>query len=102
MKPQVKNAADEQQVKSAVLKNKLGREREIDDIRFLLSTEQGRRFYWRYLSVCGIYQQSADNSGSWTYFKEGQRSIGLILMNDLMEADTEAYVKMIKESKKEF
>jgi hypothetical protein len=97
MKPLVKNAADEEQVREAKGKAKLGRDRELDDVREILSSPAGRRFYWRYLEECKLYKQCADHSGSWTYFNEGQRNIGLKLLSDLNEACPEAYLVMLKE-----
>lgn len=99
--PVVSNAADEGQVKEAAVKVKRGRNQEIQDIAFILGDKRGRRFYWRYLSSCGVYKSSADNSGSWTYFNEGRRNVGLSLMADMDEAAPEAYALMLKESKEE-
>ena len=100
-KPLVKNATDEGQIKNAQIKEKLASEKKLNDLRFLLSTEQGRRFIWDLLSNCGIYKESADASGSWTYYKEGRRSIGLSVLAQVVEADPDSYLKMMKESKKE-
>ena len=44
MKPLVKNAADPGQVKEAESKLKRHRERELNDVRAVLSTPEGRRF----------------------------------------------------------
>jgi hypothetical protein len=100
-KPLVKNASDEGQIKNAQIKEKLVFESAINDMKFILAIEQGRRFIWSMLSDCGIYSESADQSGSWTYYKEGRRSIGLKLLSKIMDADPDAYLKMMKESKKE-
>lgn len=90
-----KNAADEQQISNAKQKEKLGRERELNDLKFLLSSEQGRRFVWRYLELCGVFKSSFTGSSE-TFFLEGQRNIGLKLLADVMEADPESYIKMQK------
>jgi hypothetical protein len=100
-KPMVKNASDESQVKYAQVKEKLAADKQHNDIKFILATEQGRRFLWELLSSCGVYRQSADHSGSWTYFNEGKRSIGLEVLTQITAADPDSYLKMIKESKKE-
>lgn len=97
----VSNAADEGQVKEASVKVKKGRNQEIQDIAFILNDKRGRRFFWRYLSTCGVFKSSADNSGSWTYFNEGRRNVGLQLLSDMDEAAPEAYSLMLKESKEE-
>ena len=95
----IKNASNEVQVKEAKAKEKFGREQELADLIFVLSTVNGRRLIWRYLCSCGIYKQSADVSGSWTYFNEGKRSVGNMMLADIMECMPDAYITMMKESK---
>ncbi len=94
----MKNAADRSQVKQAEYKQKRSRENELDDVRHVLSTPNGRRFFWRYLSECGVFKTSFDGS-SRTYFNEGERNVGLKLMADVNDADPEAYVTMLLESR---
>lgn len=62
--------------------------------RNLLASPHGRRILWKMISSCGVYTRSADNSGSWTYFKEGQRSIGLNIIAELIDADPQGYIKL--------
>lgn len=100
-RPLVKNASDEGQIRNAQQKEKLVFERKLNDLKFILSTEQGRRFIWDLLSRCGIFKESADASGSWTYYKEGRRSVGLSILTEVVEADPDSYLKMMKDSKKE-
>jgi hypothetical protein len=96
----VGNASDSDQVEKAKEKEKHGRDLEINDMRFILSTPQGRRTLWRYLSHCGIYQSSFRTSSE-IYYLEGQRAVGLEILKDIHDSDSEAYVKMINENKKE-
>ena len=97
--PLVKNTADEGQVKEAEAKVKRGRERELADLLFILSTVQGRRLIWRYLSRCGIFKTSFVEDSNRTAYNEGERMIGLNLLADVMEADPDSYLKMMKEAK---
>lgn len=92
------NAADETQVKERSKKELRGRDRELADIRAVLSTHHGRRFFWRYLAECGVFRTSFTGNST-TFFNEGKRDIGLRLMADLMEAAPEQYMVMQKESK---
>ena len=96
----VNNASDQMQIKSAREKEKFGRDLELQDMKFLLSTVQGRRTLWRYLTDCGVYQSSFRTSSE-IYYLEGQRSIGLKILVDINDADSEAYIKMMLENKKE-
>ena len=98
VKPLVRNAADEGQVREAESRAKRGRELQIEDICGILATRGGRRFMWRYLEECGVFKTSFTGS-SQTFFLEGQRNIGLKILADVTEADPDAYLKMMKESK---
>lgn len=94
----VRNAADEDQIKEAKKKAGLERRQELSDLREVLALAGGRRLIWRYLSMCGVYRLSyALNAG--IYFAEGQRDIGLKLMADIMEANDEALILMMREAK---
>jgi len=94
-----RNIADESQVKEGSQKAKRLRERELSDIRFILETEMGRRFVWRYLSLAGVFQTSFTGNST-TFFNEGRRDIGLKLLADVSEAKPEAYLQMAHEAKK--
>lgn len=77
----------------------ISRRRELSDIAQILSTLEGRRFYWRMMVTCGIFLSSFTGNNT-TFYNEGMRNIGLILLADMNEADPTAYLKMISESKK--
>lgn len=96
----VQNAADQNQVREANLKVKYGREKELEDIKYILASPQGRRFVWRYLEITGLFKTSFTGSSE-TFFLEGGRNIGLKILADVNEADPEGYLKMLKESKGE-
>lgn len=94
----VKNAADEGQVKDAKEREKLGLEKDQNDLRWVMSMPQGRRFLWRILEGCGIYKSSFTGSSE-TFFLEGQRNVGLKLLAEIMEADSESYMLMQREAR---
>jgi len=95
----VGNAADPEQVKEADSKAKRGRERELDDVHFILRHPEGRRFVWRYLEECGVYKTSFTESNKHTFFLEGIRNVGLKLLTDINEASPESLLLMMKEAK---
>jgi hypothetical protein len=70
-----------------------------DDLKFILSTPQGKRFLYKLLSHCGVYQSSFDNSGSKVYFNEGQRSVGLHVLSEIEKADENGYFNILKAKK---
>jgi len=97
--PLVRNAADKEQVKGAKRKEKSRRENEVVDTQYILSSFNGRRFLWRYLELCGVFKTSFSPESSQAAFNEGQRNVGLRLLSDINEANPDAYLQMMKESK---
>lgn len=96
--PFVKNPADSTQVKEGRAKASFSRKQELADMRKILETQEGRRFVWRYLEVCHIFQSSWSPSAA-IHFNEGQRDIGLRLIADVTEANDEALIQMMREAK---
>lgn len=74
----------------------LQRTREVEDFKWLMKHEAGRRFMWRVLSMTGVFRTSMTGDNR-TFFNEGARSVGLQLMAELNDHSIEAYVKMLKE-----
>jgi len=95
MKPLVQNSADPDQVKKAKDKEKYNREDELHDLKQVLSTNEGKRFIWRYLEKCGVFTSSFTGNSE-TFFKEGGRNIGLQLLADVQEANIESLIEMMK------
>lgn len=96
----VGNASDSQQVKNAKRSEESKRNQELNDVEFVLSTPQGRRFLWRLLGVCHVFKTSFTGNST-TFFNEGKRDIGLRLLADINEASPNSYLKMMQEAKKE-
>lgn len=94
-----RNAADEGQIQDQSQKEKFRREREANDVRSLLANIEGRRFLWRLMETCGVYHQSFTGNSE-TFFLEGKRSIGLFVIAEILDAEPDAYLLMIKENRK--
>jgi hypothetical protein len=88
--PKVKsyNAADEEGVKSRKRKDESARDRELHDLRTLMQSIEGRRFIWRLLDRAGVFRTSFTGNST-TFFNEGQRNMGLIVLADVHEACAE-------------
>jgi hypothetical protein len=97
-----KNAANPGHVQKSEHDEKIIRENELNDLRYVLNDVQGRRFLWKMLADCGIYESSFTGNNSETFFKEGSRKVGLKIMTDIMEASPESYLVMLKESKEKY
>lgn len=94
----VKNTADEEQVNRARKKDKLDRHQEMADMKFLMAQESGRRFLWRLLRICRMNRISFDGGSSeWTAFNEGHRNVGNQILPDMIEANPEAYIQMLRD-----
>lgn len=99
-KPLVKNAADERQVNEAGKKVQFGRERELADLGFVMSTPQGRRVMWKLLSFCKTFNSVWEASAK-IHYNSGQQDVGHFLMAEIMASNEDAYLQMAKEAKKE-
>lgn len=73
------------------------RELEIDAIRVIMSSEGGRGFLNRLLQETGLDRSSFDNDPITHARNAGQRSVGVWLRDELIEADLDLYLRMIKE-----
>ena len=68
----------------------------------LLKVPWGQRIIWNLMSKCGIFAQSfVPESPESTAFNEGRRSIGNTLLRQVVDIKPEAYLQMVKRSKKE-
>ena len=69
---------------------------EVRDLQHVMGTPQGRRFVWRLLDRCHIYTSSFTGNSE-TYFREGERNIGLMLFADINTSCPGLYATMQKE-----
>lgn len=94
------NAADEESVKTRKRKDEQVRDREMHDMRTVMSSAEGRRFIWRLLEKAGVFRTSFTGNST-TFFNEGMRNMGLVVLADVHEACAEQYIVMMNESKKD-
>lgn len=94
----VKNAADESQVKEAKRKELSGRDRELNDVRNILSTREGRRFVWRLLGHCKVFS-SVWHASALIHYNAGMQDVGHYILADINDADPALLVLMMKENK---
>lgn len=66
-------------------------------IASLMSTATGRAWMLELLEACHIFTTSHSSSALNTAFAEGERNIGLRLLNQIMDACPDDYVLMMKE-----
>lgn len=93
------NAADPEQVEERKQKEKRGRERELEDMQKLLALPEFRRFAWRYLGKCKVFETVFNSHGGLMNLNEGMRTVGLMMLDDITQADPQAYIAMTVEAK---
>lgn len=94
---EVKNVADEKQVKKAKMSDEQRRRQELNDLASILQEPHGRRFIWRLLERCNVFE-SIQRQSAEIHYLSGQRDVGLFLMSEVTEADQIALFKMMLES----
>ncbi len=98
MKTLVANAADEVQVKEATKKIKDRRFYELEDIRAILKEPHGRAFLWRVLEHCKVFE-SIYHPSALIHHNSGKQDVGHFIMAEIVAADDNAFLLMMKESK---
>lgn len=73
-------------------------QREIDDIRFVMDSQQGRRVVWSLLEQGKVFASCFSVDQSVTAFNEGQRNLALALFQRVMQHCPEQYLKMAEEA----
>lgn len=95
----VRNAADHKQVKKAKRTQKEVRKQELNDIRYIMQSPQGRRFMWRLLGRCKTFGSIWETSAK-IHYNAGQQDMGHFIMAEITQADEELFFNMMKENKK--
>jgi hypothetical protein len=87
------DAGDEAVVSKRKTKVQLTAETEVEDLRRLLETKEGRRVLWRILSYCGVYD-NAFTGNSTTFFNNGRQDVGKWLIKELLRVSNKSYVNL--------
>lgn len=100
----VGNAADQDQVTTAKRKERDANEIASDNRRAVLSTYEGRQFWWDLMGECGIFASTVTHTGTGALdplamaVNEGQRNAGLRLMQHALRDAPDLYLQMQSES----
>jgi hypothetical protein len=79
------------------MRDKLERESEESDIRWLMSSKRGRRVVWRLLDQAGVFRSSFNTNAMEMAFAEGNRNYGLRILSMIHSQCPELYPTMMKE-----
>ena len=77
---------------------RIRRQKLANSLKAVLATRDGRVILWQLLSDTGIYRSSFDRDIAVMAFNEGQRNIGLRLLDRIMSVDADAYKLMQDEA----
>lgn len=92
------SASDEKQISQRERKAKRDTEGINDAIRYFMGKPEGRLLIYWLLEEAHMYQTSFTGNSS-TFFKEGERNIGLKLINRIHRLNCfDEYVSMLKEA----
>lgn len=78
----------------------LAAQTEIDDLHWLMGDVRGRRFMWRLLKRSGIYRTSYTGEALSMAFKEGERNVGLGLVDEILKHCPKRLSEMQTEAQK--
>lgn len=90
--------AKERAQKASKEKKRLTSEREAEDFKWLMSDKRGRRVVRRLLERTGVYRTSFTGNSE-TFFREGERNIGLHYMAMAHAHCMDKYALMITETR---
>lgn len=78
-------------------RERLARETEEADLRWLMGTKRGRRICWRLLDRAGVFRLSFNPNSMTMAFNEGMRNEGLRMLAQIHALCPELYPQMVKE-----
>lgn len=91
------DASDEEAVERAEEKALLKQQLRDEALKELLGTKKGRNYYWHLMAMAGVFETSFSTNALTMAKNEGERTIGLRLLTDLMRVCPEMYAVMAKE-----
>lgn len=80
------------------LADKVVREQEAADLKWLMGSKRGRRIVWRQLESAGVFRLSFNTNAMQMAFAEGNRNGGLRTLAQIHTLCPELYPVMVKEN----
>lgn len=94
------NLADPKQVERAKHREEALRKQQLNDIRTVMANASGKRLMWRLLEKCGTFSSVFASDSSRMTYLAGKQDLGHFLMAEIMQADENLFIKLMKENKK--
>ena len=76
---------------------RLERDREVEDLKWLMGHRQGRRIMWRVLGMTGLFRNPHIPGTNDVLFRCGEQNIGQMLNAEIHTICPEQYPVMVKE-----
>lgn len=92
---------DEERKAELEAKQELLAQRDIEDIQFVMGSEQGRRVIWSLLEIGQVFGACFNVDPHITAFNEGQRNLALVLLQRVMAHCPDQYLTMAAEAGEE-
>ena len=94
---EVYNAANRAHIKAATKAARLADQQRREIISGIMSVASGRAWVLDLLELCHIFSTSFQSNALQMAFAEGERNVGLRLLNDVMSSCPDQYVEMMRE-----
>lgn len=91
--------SQDKQKAERVSREKLAKENEETDIKWLMGTKRGRRILWRLMDQSGVFRLSFNTNAMQMAFAEGNRNFGNRMLAMIHDQCPELYSVMVKEQK---
>lgn len=88
---------DDPKTKEQQEKRRLRKEKEMDDLRKVLGTPEGERVLWRILKKTKFFDSSWTGNST-TFYNEGMREVGRLLLAEIAEASPERVGKFFEQA----
>lgn len=92
------NAADRKDVRAAEKAARIAERERQDTVRGLCASASGRRYVWDKFSLAGIFVAVPPTDALQMAFAEGVRAQGLALLDDVITACPEQFIRMMQEA----
>ena len=92
---------DKKAIERADRKEKDIRKQELNDIRTVLASSSGRRLLWRLMGRCKTFGSMFSADAISMAYNSGQQDLGHFIMSEIVAADENLLLKMMRENKQE-
>lgn len=90
---EVKDTDKKEEEKKKAIKRQI----ELEDVRYLMQSQQGRRFFWKLLGHCQVYGSIFNTNALTQSHNSGRQDVGHFVQGEIVQASPENYLKMQSE-----